>query len=223
MGRIIRLRADRHHEVQRLLPWYVTGALDLDERDDVAAHLKTCPECLAELRLEQRLDIEVAALPLDVEHDWAAMRRRIEKQNQRPWDALVARLGAAGARASRAWRSGGPWLGWALAAPALVLALVMSPISTVSPFAAKPDRYHVLGASQAPAAGNVVVMFRPDASEKAMREALVSSHARLVDGPTEADAYVLRVPSAERAAALKTLRAEPVVALAQPIDSSAAP
>jgi hypothetical protein len=64
----------------------------------------------------------------------------------------------------------------------------------------------------------VVVIFRPDARESAMRQALVAADAHLIDGPTAADAYVLHVPAAERARALAALRARHEVVLAQPLD-----
>jgi hypothetical protein len=56
-----------------------------------------------------------------------------------------------------------------------------------------------------------------------MREALKATGARLVDGPTPADAYVLRVPAAQRDTALANLRARGEIVLAQPIDSGGAP
>ena len=83
--------------------------------------------------------------------------------------------------------------------------------------------YHALGAAPAPALGNVVVIFRPDTSERELRQTLVANHARLVDGPTAADAYVLHVPAAERAGALTRLRGRADIVLAEPIDSGAAP
>ena len=124
----------------------------------------------------------------------------------------------------RAWRGGGAlaqgpawgapvlWSGAALAAAVTLTVIVWPP--AVQP----AGGYHVLGARTAPAVGNVLVIFRPETPERNMREALRASHARLVDGPTAADAYVLFVPQNERAAALSALRARPEVVMAQPID-----
>jgi acyl-CoA synthetase (AMP-forming)/AMP-acid ligase II len=85
--------------------------------------------------------------------------------------------------------------------------------------AAPPARYHTLAGVAALAAGNVVVIFRPDTRERELRATLEASHARVVDGPTAADAYVLRVPASQRLAALATLRARPDITLAEPIDA----
>ena len=83
----------------------------------------------------------------------------------------------------------------------------------------RPEPYRALGSAPAAASANVIVMFRPDATERAMRGALNASGARLVGGPTAADAYLLQVAPAARESALARLRAEGDVVMAQPIDS----
>jgi anti-sigma factor RsiW len=215
-GRIIRLHGDPHRDVQSLLPWYVTGRLDAAEQAEVEAHLSACPECQAELKFERRLKAEIVGLPMDVERGWALLQRRMElNPPKRAGRAPIrAWLTEAGREASRGWRAGGPWLGWAMVAPLMLLVFA---VRTQPPTQAA--RYHALGAAPVSAAGNLVVMFRPDISERALRQTLRASHARLVDGPTSTDAYVLQVPAADRTAALATLRARAEVALAEPIDS----
>ena len=64
------------------------------------------------------------------------------------------------------------------------------------------------------------MVFRPDLRESDMRRLLKDSDARLVDGPTAANAYVLRVPEAERTDALARLRGDAAVVLAEPIDAA---
>jgi hypothetical protein len=63
------------------------------------------------------------------------------------------------------------------------------------------------------------VVFRPNTPERALREILRASDARLVGGPTEADAYLLQVPAAARVKALARLRREARVVLAEPVDA----
>ncbi|MEO6378892.1 MAG: hypothetical protein ABIO37_12770, partial [Caulobacteraceae bacterium] len=70
-------------------------------------------------------------------------------------------------------------------------------------------------------AGNLVVIFRPDVSERTIRTMLRANAARMVDGPTATDAYVLHVPAASRAVVLQKLRKAADVVLAEPIDASA--
>jgi len=68
-----------------------------------------------------------------------------------------------------------------------------------------------------------VVIFRPDTPERVIRSALTSVGARIVDGPTAADAYVLQVPAAQRTQALAQLRSRNTIVLAEPVDPGVAP
>jgi hypothetical protein len=212
MSNIIRLPGDKHREVQLLLPWYLTGRLEPEERVRVEAHLKTCAVCRADLQLEQRFGCEVAGLPLDVDQGWAAMRRRLEETEGRSDGAAGSkRTFGHGARALA--RSCAPWLGWAMAA-GFAAVLVAGAIPTPQP----PAAYHALSAASPGPAGDIIVMFRSDASEPAMRAALVGAGVRLVDGPTAAGAYLLYAPALERQRALSSLRKSGAVAMAEPID-----
>ena len=213
MGKVIRLPRDPHRETELLLPWYAAGRLDGDERARVEAHLKGCARCRFELAREHRLGAEVASLPLDADLGWAAMLRRIEVLDA-PAPDRRSRLGVL-------IRAGAPWAGWAAAAcVTLVLvggALTLRPAAPAAP-------YHTLSAPSAAAlVGNVIVVFRPDASEAAIARALAASHARIVDGPTGADAYVLRIPATERDAAVARLQRSTVVEMVEPLDLAGSP
>lgn len=219
-GRIIQLHGDPHQETQAILPWYVTGQLDAADQAQVEAHLGHCAECQAELRIERGLQREIAALSLDAEHSWAKLQSRLE--SRAPRGRRSASLGgwlmAAGRGVGRRWRSGAPGLRWAVAAQVLlILALSVLVLQT-----SRPAPYQTLGAPPIAAAGNAVVIFRPDTRERDLRQALEASHARVVDGPTSADAFVIHIAPAERAAALARLRRRGDVELAEPVDSSEA-
>lgn len=118
-------------------------------------------------------------------------------------------------RISRALGGAPAWVGWAVAAQISIL--------IAAPFALQPRQetaaYHALGSAPAPRAENMMVIFRPDTSERALRETLRSIDARIVDGPTTADAYMLQVPEARRTAALAALRARADVVLAEPVSA----
>ncbi|MDB5452095.1 MAG: zf-HC2 protein [Caulobacteraceae bacterium] len=208
MGRVIRLHGDSHRDLQDLLPWYVTGQLEPAEHARLKAHLETCAECQAEVRLERRIGVGIAQLPIDVEQGWMAMSRRLEQEPARPRSPIRPLLRPL---------APAPWLGWATAA-----VLLLSTGLLLAPSREPAGVYHALGAAPATAAGNVVVMFKPETREKDLREILKASHARVVDGPTVTDAYVLRVPAAERQAALARLHRHPDVLLAEPLDDGAA-
>ena len=199
-----RMDSDEHRKAQELLAWYVTGRLDPAEHERVRTHVEACADCQAEMRTEARLEAEVARLPLEVERGWALMRERLTAEARPSWRPRLPRPAPA-------------WLGWGVAAAlAVMVGVSWLPLTT-------PSSYHVLGEAPSAAAANLVVVFLPDTTERQMREALKASGARLTDGPTAANGYLLRVPATRREAALASLRTQPIVAVAEPLDSGAAP
>jgi anti-sigma factor RsiW len=209
MGRTIPLPPDRHEQTQTLLPWYVSGELDGEELGLVEAHLRECAECRMEFRLEHRLGQAVAGLPFDADLGWAEIRGRITaQQDRRNLAGLLRRAFAPEGRT-----------GWAIAA---LVVLVVGAIAALLPLT-RPADYHALGAVRAAPPGDVIVMFRPEARAGDLSRALRDSGARLVDGPTAADAYVLAVPPADRATSLAKLRADRDIVMAEPIDPAPGP
>jgi anti-sigma factor RsiW len=203
MSNIIKLHRDPHQETRLLLPWYLTGKLPAEEREMVAAHLAGCAACRGELEDERRLARSVAELPINVELGWAKLQARLDARAP----GLPARLGASLQRAA-------PWMGWAAAA---ALAAVTF-IAAAPAWRQKPAVYHALAAAPVAASGDAIAVFKPDATEAEIREALIAGDARIVDGPSGADAYVLATPPAGRNHALTVLRARPAVLMAEPIE-----
>jgi anti-sigma factor RsiW len=220
-GQILHLEPDPHAAVQRLLPWYLTGRLDTAEHDAVEAHLAQCPECRAELETERQWQLLQPGhgAQVDVEDGWARMRARLS--GDAAPSSIAAPMPGPRLRAwiRPAWLSGPrlPLRAWA--APAMLsLALVVAIGWTLRP-AALVGEYHVL-AAPAEASATAVVRFRPDATEAQIRRGLKDSGARLVDGPTVSDAYVVRLPRERYAAALDKLRNAPGVALVEALESA---
>ena len=210
MGKVIRLPRDPHRETQLLLPWYAADRLDGGERTRVEAHLKTCARCRSELAAERRLGDEVAGLPLDADLGWAAMRRQIEAAEIR-----------GPVRQGRRVLAATPWLGWTTAACAI---LALFGDVTLRHPVAPPPAYHTLSApTAAPPIGNAIVVFRSGATMAAIADALGASDARVVDGPSGAGAYVLRIPAAERDAAIARLRRSKSIEMVEPIDVAGSP
>ncbi len=218
-GRIIPFHGDLHDDTTALLPWYITDRLDADDRIRVEAHLATCPQCQQALSAEQRLHEAIRTLPADtdglasVDTAWAALTPRLKPRASR-------RLRPAFNRIGRQWRASAPWLRWAVAAQLLLLVTAGGLLLQQITRPAAAPAYHTLSSSTPPpVTGNIVVIFRPDIRESDLRQTLRDSHARLVDGPTAADAYLLQVPAAARDRTLADLRARPTIVLAQPIDA----
>jgi anti-sigma factor RsiW len=195
---VLPLDADGHDRVEALLPAYAAGRLVPADHAEVETHLAGCARCRAELGFDQALR-SVPAEPLSADPDagWAALRARI---------ATPAAMPAP--RRANPW----PWFfGGQIALTAVLLAMLLWRPP------AQESLYRGLGPAASPAA-NALVMFRPDATEFQIRAALQSGGARLVDGPTATQAYLLRLPRAD-ADALATLRRQPGVALAESLDA----
>lgn len=220
-GKIFQLPGNPHREVEALMPWYVTGQLDGSDTARVEGHVQGCPECQAELDRERRLDREITRRPADVDAGWAMMRDRLDRDRPHR-QAAIARPAARGTifgitvpTRRTAWKWFGLGLGAQFATAALLAIVVL-------PDGDRAD-YRTLGTADAPAAGNLLVIFRPETSEQLFRQTLRANAARLVDGPTAANAYVLMVPAEQRDRLAARLRGQPQVVLAEPIDAGQRP
>jgi hypothetical protein len=143
-------------------------------------------------------------------------------------DATPAPAAAPAAPAPARWRdrlaaNDRSWLRRAVAAQACLIAVLAA---LLLPPGAHPDdepAYRALGAAAATQSG-IVVVFRPDTPERELRRIVRASGARLVGGPTEADAYLLGpLDGSAPASTLARLRAEPAVVLAEPLGTGGRP
>ena len=69
--------------------------------------------------------------------------------------------------------------------------------------------------SAAASSASLVVVFDPAATESDFRRSLRAAGARIVDGPTQANAYLLDVPPDTREHAIRTLKADRRVVLVE--------
>ncbi|MQA36643.1 zf-HC2 domain-containing protein [Rugamonas aquatica] len=242
-GRIFRMDIPAHQAVQELLPWFANDQLAPDEAQRVQEHLQTCTQCRQDLEWEREMRTEAAsagdALPagVDMERALAKLMPALGPQEQNapsPNASGTSHTGAAAiatpvqaaASAPRPvswWRAAAAnqpsWLRWTVAAQWVAIiglgALLLRPDSDPAP-------YRVLG-SAISNGGNLVVVFQPNTSERDLRRVLQAQGARVVDGPTVTDAYLLTVPAANRDRALQAMRADPAVKLAEPLDAGSSP
>ena len=197
---------DPHDEAEELLPWYVTGRLDAADRERVEKHLTDCAQCQAQLPLERRLADEYRAFSPQVEASWQSLRERIERPPAGPPVAANSNWFTPLSRSV---------VGGLIAAQVAIVAVTAGIVSYVG----QPDAaYRALGSAPVAASANAIVIFQPQTREEDLRRLLTDNNAELVGGPTDADAYVLHIPAAERTAALARLRATTQVAMAEPID-----
>jgi hypothetical protein len=203
-----------HEKVQRLLPWLLAGTLDGTDLALVQPHLESCAQCQADLAWQRKL---CAAAPLSA----------TACDPDRAFAQLLPRLGPQGPRVDvlERWRRAGAansaWLRWVALAELAAIG-VLSLMLAQAGAGTGAGEYRAMGAG-AQTQGNLVVMFNPDTSEREIRRILQASGARMADGPTVTDAYVLALPAAQAGAALARLRAEPAVTLAQPLAAESRP
>ena len=202
---------DPHEQAEELLPWYATGQLDERDRSIVEAHLAACARCQRQLAGERRMVEQFQSFSPEVDSGWARMRQRIEgpRAERQSWVARTA---------SDFWQLiKRP----AVAALASLQLGLIALAAAIAPSLSSAPAYVALGDKAQPSpSANVIILFRPEATEAGMRTALRQSGASLVGGPTDADAYLLSVPAAERQTALQKLRADGEVLMAEPIDGA---
>lgn len=215
-GQVLGFVRSAHQVAFELLPWFVNGTLDQAERAAVEQHLHECAACRRELDwLRQLSSAYVQSEPVvDSGRAFARIAPRLQ-----PRDA-----GGKASSLSRRLRSmlsgNAPWLRFAVA---MQLGVIVALAWTVA--SRGPPSYHGLGATAPRGSGNIIVVFDPAARESDVRRILREVGARVVDGPTAANGYVLDVSGGANTAAtaLARLRADPAVMLAEPLQAERAP
>lgn len=211
-GRVVKFEGSVHAEADRLLPWWVNGTLEGEEREQVAQHLAECAQCQHEVDWLRMLQHEVAGeqatAPVDTAHAMRRLRRRVRQGGERPSVTVPVKA------TRRGWGRRDRWLAWVVGAQAvLVAALGVLVLHGHSPAA----EYRTLSSPESHGA-LLVVTFDPGISEARMRDLVRSNDARIVGGPTEAGAYLLNV-SPDRANRVRdNLRASHEVTLAERMD-----
>lgn len=215
-GHVLRFEGSAHSETERLLPWFVNGTLEQDERALVERHLAECAHChgeIAALRQLQDLHADVAPLP-DASASFRRLRNRLQAHGTPPRASRWHSLG-------RGWMLTPPWLRGAVAVQAVVV-LVLAVMLIGSGH--RPDaRYRTLGDASHVVASRedvrqLVVVFDPHISQAQVHQLLRASQARIIDGPSDAGAYVLAVPAARASSVRDALRAAPGVTMVERLD-----
>jgi hypothetical protein len=223
MSKVVPLQASMHRQVERLLPWLVNGTLEGEQLEQVRRHLVTCVRCQQDLREVQRQQglylglARATSRPVGFDR----LRSRLPAACA---TGLGARWRAWWARADRARRSAPPMLRRTLAVQVLLVAGIAAVQWRAAAVIATPD-YRTLGAVPAAAVSGerLVVVFDPALTEARMRALLRASGARIVDGPSEAGAYVLVLPARRLATVQGQLRGAAGVVLVERLQSPDGP
>lgn len=238
-----------HQEVQHLLPWYVNQTLRNVEREAIDAHLPQCSVCQAELQTLKDLGSVVTSSNERLSYPESQIERlaaRVEKfESQKARPRIVARV--------RDWWMSLPALSRRAIAAQAVALIVLAGISIALlrrahnlEAAARAERQRAdlnesllaqekqraieyQGLSGRETGGGpgirITVVFREDATEKAIRELLLEINgAKIISGPSSSRFYILGIaapPGADPQKlmndAIARLRRSGVVQLAEPI------
>ena len=220
-GRVVDFARSAHRHAQELLPWYLTGQLDEDQRLAVEAHLRSCAACQLDLQWERELQATLGGAPVsrawDEDLAFAQLRERLDA----PASFLERVRRQTRMAVGRMFDPPQSWLGYAVLAQ---LAIIMVLAWNLVDGGLKPGDYRTLGAAPAAAApANVLVVFDSNLREHDLERILRSVGARIVGGPNEAGGYLLAVDPARQPSAVEKLRAEKAVRLAEPLKLGASP
>ena len=209
MSDVVRIDAARHKVADALLPWLVNETLEGDELAFVRRHLDECPDCRREV--EWLRELHAACIAGEARPDTSAAFRNLRRKLEAPGDDRdsIGRLRRPRGRTRR-------WWPWALAAEFAVIIVLGGLLLTSTE---GPVLYRTLGATDAgkPATGSLVVIFDPTTSQAEVQRILRSAGARIVDGPTQANAYVLEVPVGQTGRAAQAIKAERAALLIEPL------
>jgi anti-sigma factor RsiW len=218
VNRILRFESSAHREVERLLPWYVNGTLDDELRERVQLHLADCVRCRREL--EQCHELKLACSDTVIAHDVGAAFERLRQRIETSEKETTRRRRFDFARFE--WREAPTWLRWTAAVQLLAIVALSLSVIGYEPLA---PAYRTLGNADAQAtvesgapSHHLVVVFDSELSQARMRVLLRASQARVIDGPSEAGAYVLALPADRVAAVQEALRAAPGVVMVERVD-----
>ena len=206
-----------HSQVQDMLPWYVANTLQPDEHQLVRAHLQTCAACQDDLQWQLKLKTgePAASTAPDVERALARLLPRLDAQVQaiKPKDdnlltRLLAMFKTDGRNSMR----------WGTAVMAAQTAVIVGLVAFMALPKQDDSNYRVLGSGER-SSGNIVVVFKPETTVKDIQRIMSMNDARIIDGPTVTNAYLLNVPDTRLTQSIKELRSEAGIELVESLGS----
>ena len=213
-GRILRFGKTTHQTVEAVLPWFVNGTLEDPEKGLVEHHLQDCVRCQREVEWLRMVNVSYAEGDenLACEQAWGELKARLGPGSS-PWERLRVKLN--NWKMPRVIQTWAPWVA------ALELALIL----VVGGAFLNPDssgRYHTLaaGSEAATTKARLVVMFESNSTVDEANRILHEADARVIDGPTATDAYVLSISNDRFDSVVNQLHREPAVKLVESLDTN---
>lgn len=195
------------HAEGALLPWYLNGTLQEDERRHVDQHLSACAACRAELEELTQLNVQLHEVYVAQSEPSTGIQRAVRVLVQRETSEKDAKpvTGSAWLDGLDAWFRSLFIPRWAptLAVTLLVAQLGLLLWSLTLPALSDQAMTRGLGAPTV----RLRVVFQETASERQIRVLVQGVHGRIVDGPALDGVYIMEVPAGDRAATQKKVDA----------------
>jgi hypothetical protein len=209
-ARIFPIDTAEHRAAQELMPWFVNRTLDADEASSVARHIAECARCQKDAAEQNALRAVAFAAESggDVDRDWAVLRSRI--------GAMPPSAKPAPEISKPRW-----WKQWLPITVAVQAAIMLSLVLLLVGGPLRDQRYRALGSPPAAVEPNAVAVFRSDATNQQMRDALHAAGASIVGGPTVTNAYLLRFNATAGPDGLARLRVQPGVVSVEALQGDA--
>jgi hypothetical protein len=187
---------------EELLPWYVNGSLEADDRAFVEAYLEENPEARGELdwhrSLQRRVQENAPAVPATI--GLAKAMRLIQGDRPTISERIGAFFGNLGLRPAYAMA--------ALAVVAVQGGVILNMLGDANDNA---DEIRALRAVRVEEGPMLKISFAPDAKESDIRMLLAEVQGELAGGPGQLGDYYLRVPAGSEAAALSRVQGATIV------------
>ncbi|MFZ6642955.1 zf-HC2 domain-containing protein [Undibacterium sp. TC4M20W] len=213
-----------HSQVQDLLPWYANNTLQADEQQLVRAHLQTCTACQDDLQSQLELKLKLKAGELaasTVPNVDRALARLLPKLDVQVPAAKVKNTNnfLAGLRTLFTADGKAP-ARWGMAVMAAQTAVIVGLVAFMALPGQDDSSYRVLGNGER-SSGNIVVVFKPETTVKDIQRIMSINDARIIDGPTVTNAYLLNVDDARLEQSIRELRSEAGIELVESLGSGA--
>lgn len=206
-----------HSQVQDLLPWYVVNTLQPDEKQLVQTHLQTCTACQDDLQWQLKLKSSepAASTAADVDRALARLLPRLDTQIQ----AIRTKDNNLLTRLQSIFKSDGKTpMRWGMAVMAAQTAIIVGLLAHMALPGQDDSSYRVLGSGER-SSGNIVVVFKPETTVRDIQRIMSMNDARIIDGPTVTNAYLLNVADTRLTQSIKELRAEAGIELVESLGS----
>ena len=217
-----------HGEVWLLLPWYVNGRLNKEQKKCVASHLNVCLLCRKELTVQTALLDSIKQADtntLTMNASFERLKQRIAQADRKPEPRKVNALSRLNGWL-KTWLEPVPLRTAALASMAVVAFLVFPLLmyDFGNPLETTDAGFRTLSRSSAERSepGDIRIVFEKGLSESEKARIITSVDAQIVNQPSITEVFSIRlggqnIDSSKLTKAIETLRQRKEVVFAEPV------